>query len=58
MVEALEKWEPRIEHVMATATPSSDEPNKLLIDIRYRIRGANVSRNLVYPFYIRRSDQE
>ena len=58
VVEALEKWEPRIEHVSATATPSQDEPNKLLIDIRYRVRGQNVARNLVYPFYTRRSDQE
>ena len=58
VVEALQKWEPRIEHVAADANPSADEPNKLLIDIRYRVRGSNVTRNLVYPFYLRRSDQE
>jgi len=29
-----------------------------MIDIRYKVRGTNVTRNLVYPFYLRRSDQE
>ncbi|MDW8282660.1 MAG: GPW/gp25 family protein [Myxococcales bacterium] len=58
VTEALEKWEPRIEDVHAQATPSPDEPNKLLIDISYKVRGSNVKRNLVYPFYLRRSDQE
>lgn len=58
VIEALEKWEPRIEDVSATARPSPDQPNRLLIDISYKIRGTNVSRNLVYPFYLRRSDQE
>lgn len=58
VVEALEKWEPRIEAINAAARPSQDEPNKLLIDIQYRVRGSNVTRNLVYPFYLRRSDQE
>jgi uncharacterized protein len=58
VIEALEKWEPRIEDVRAEANPSDDEPNKLLIDISYRVRGANVKRNLVYPFYLRRSDSE
>lgn len=58
VTESLEKWEPRIEEVHAEAVPDPAEPNKLLIDIRYRVRGANVTRNLVYPFYLRRSDQE
>jgi len=30
----------------------------LIIDIKYKIRGQNVTRNLVYPFYLRRRDQE
>ena len=29
-----------------------------MIDIKYKVRGQNVLRNLVYPFYLRRSDQE
>jgi hypothetical protein len=55
-IEALGKWEPRIEEVEAHADPSDDEPNRLDINIKYKVRATNTSRNLVYPFYIRRSD--
>jgi phage baseplate assembly protein W len=55
-VEALSKWEPRIEEVEAHADPSDDDPNRLDIIIKYKVRATNSSRNLVYPFYIRRSD--
>lgn len=55
-VEALSKWEPRIEEVEAHADPSDDDPNRLDIVIKYKVRATNTSRNLVYPFYIRRSD--
>ena len=55
-VEALSKWEPRIEEVEAQADPSDDDPNRLDILIKYKVRATNTSRNLVYPFYIRRSD--
>jgi phage baseplate assembly protein W len=57
-VEALTKWEPRIEEVEASAEPSRDEPNRLDIHIRYKVRATNNSRNLVYPFYVRRSDDK
>ncbi len=56
-VEALSKWEPRIEEVEASADPSGDDPNRLDISIKYKVRATNSSRNLVYPFYIRRSDE-
>jgi phage baseplate assembly protein W len=55
-IEALTKWEPRIEEVEATADPADDNPNRLDITIKYKVRATNNSRNLVYPFYIRRSD--
>lgn len=55
-VEALSKWEPRIEEVEARADPSVDDPSRLDIVIKYKIRASNTSRNLVYPFYIRRND--
>ncbi len=55
-VEALTKWEPRIEEVEAYAEPAEGEPNRLDIQIKYKVRATNNSRNLVYPFYIRRSD--
>jgi phage baseplate assembly protein W len=57
-VEALTKWEPRIEEVEAHADPSDNDPNRLDITIKYKVRASNVSRNLVYPFYIRRSDDK
>jgi hypothetical protein len=57
-VEALQKWEPRIGDVEADATPSHDEPNKLLIHIRYRLRATGTVHNLVYPFYLRKGDDQ
>jgi Bacteriophage baseplate protein W len=56
--DALTKWEPRIEDVEAEAEPSSDDPNRLDIHIKYKVRATNNSRNLVYPFYLRRSDEK
>ena len=57
-VEALQKWEPRIGDVEADAVPSQDEPNKLLIHIRYKVRETGNVHNMVYPFYLRRSEEE
>ena len=54
--EALAKWEPRIKDVEVESSPSEEEPNRLDIAIRFRVRSSNVSRNLVYPFYLRKSD--
>jgi len=56
-VESLQKWEPRIQDVEAQAVPSKDEPNKLLIHIRYKIRSTGSAHNMVYPFYIRRTEE-
>jgi hypothetical protein len=57
VTEALTKWEPRIQDIEVEANPSSDEPNRLDITIKYKVRATNTARNLVYPFYLRRSDQ-
>ena len=57
-IEALGKWEPRIDEIEAHADPSEDDNNRLDINIKYKVRATNVSRNLVYPFYIRRSDDK
>lgn len=57
-IEALGKWEPRIEEVEAHADASGEDPNRLDITIKYKVRATNSSRNLVYPFYIRRSDEK
>jgi len=57
VVEALRKWEPRIENIEADADPSPDQPNKLLINISYTVRATNNRHNFVYPFYLRRSEE-
>ena len=57
-VEALQKWEPRIEEIEADAEPSSDEPNRLDVHIKFKMRSSNHKRNLVYPFYLTRSDEK
>jgi len=56
--ESLQKWEPRIENVEATASPSRDQPNRLDIRISYRVRATNQPGNLVYPFYLRAADEQ
>ncbi|MBD2112582.1 MULTISPECIES: GPW/gp25 family protein [Cyanophyceae] len=50
--ESLIQWEPRIDVLNVTAIPDADEPNRLLIDIRYLVRTTNNLFNLVYPFYV------
>jgi phage baseplate assembly protein W len=55
-VEALQKWEPRIAEIEADAAPSTEEPHKLLIHIRYKVRETGTTHNLVYPFYLRKEE--
>lgn len=49
---ALERWEPRID--LETVHVSFDEVDRgrLLVDVRYTIRGGYDRRNLVFPFYV------
>lgn len=56
VTEALNKWEPRITDIEVEAEPSEADPNRLDIEIKYKVRSSNAPRNLVYPFYLRRSD--
>lgn len=49
--EALVDFEPRIQ-VSSVDVKTSDELNKILIDIRYVIRASNTASNLVYPFFL------
>jgi uncharacterized protein len=48
--QALIDWEPRIE-VLAVDVSSPGEPNRLVIEVSYRVRSTNTVQNLVYPFY-------
>lgn len=52
--EALLTWEPRIEVLNINVIPGIDEPNRLDIQIDYKIKTTNTKYNLVYPFYLER----
>ena len=51
--ESLVAWEPRIDVKEVSIDAEHPEQNRLLIDVRYRIRATNTVRNFVYPFYLR-----
>ncbi len=50
--EALGMWEPRIEVMQVDPQPDPEDPSRLLINIKYRIKATNDARNIVYPFYL------
>jgi uncharacterized protein len=50
--QALTEWEPRIDVLDINVQASSEEPNKLLIRVDYRVRSTNAFHNMVFPFYI------
>ncbi|ELY85345.1 GPW/gp25 family protein [Natrinema altunense] len=54
--EALVQWEPRIDIEDIDARTDDESPNKVLIDIEYRVRTTNSLSNMVYPFYITEGD--
>ncbi|MCP2342441.1 GPW/gp25 family protein [Actinomadura rupiterrae] len=49
---SLDRWEPRIEVEDVLVTADAEDVGVLYIDVRYRIRGTNNPRNLVFPFYV------
>ncbi len=56
--EAVQKWEPRVENITVTAYPDPQKENVLIINLSYRVIRTNNQRNLVYPFYLRREENE
>lgn len=54
---SLERWEPRIEIVDVTTRLDGMQHETLHIDVGYRIKGSNDSRNLVFPFYVIPQDE-
>src|SRR5215475_11379724 len=50
--EALATWEPRIDVLDVNARQDPDQPNRILIEIDYRVRSTNSRLNLVFPFYL------
>ena len=49
---ALERWEPRIDLEDVEVSFDEADAGVLYLDVRYRIRGSNDPRNLVFPFYV------
>jgi phage baseplate assembly protein W len=49
---ALERWEPRIDVEDVEVSFDAADAGVLYLDVRYRIRGTNDPRNLVFPFYV------
>ena len=56
--ESLFKFEPRIADVEVVAIPNAAESNRLDIRISYFVAETNDERNIVYPFYLRKPDEE
>jgi phage baseplate assembly protein W len=52
VMEALSKWEPRIEVLEVRVEQDTEEPNKLLIRVDYKVLSTNTYANIVYPFYL------
>jgi phage baseplate assembly protein W len=49
---SLEQWEPRIVLDDVLISFADADRGTLHIDVRYRLRGSNDPRNLVFPFYV------
>lgn len=52
VIRALVRFEPRVDVMAVRATPQTDMPNLLLVEVDYRVRGNNAVHNIVYPFYL------
>lgn len=51
VLEALGRWEPRVEVRRVHVEPDRADPARLLIAIDYKIKATHSNRSLVYPFY-------
>ena len=52
VIDALTRFEPRIELLGVDVIPDDDEPGLLRIEIDYRLRAASSRFSFVYPFYL------
>lgn len=52
VLEALQKWEPRITDIKVKALQDSHENYRININISYIVRSTNNPYNLVYPYYL------
>lgn len=51
VVDALDRWEPRIIVTDVVAGPAEDDEHLVLVRIRYRLISCQVTGNYVWPFY-------
>jgi len=51
-VEALNRWEKRIEIVQVTLSDNQEDYNEIGISISYRIRNSHIQGSFVYPFVL------
>ena len=56
VTEALVRWEPRIMNVNVDVATEPGNPAQLLINVQYEIRATNNVFNVVYPFYLQKSE--
>src|SRR5262245_43878203 len=52
VIDALERWEPRVEVTEVEVVPDAAETALVRIHVSYIVRTTNDRRNLVYPFYV------
>lgn len=52
--ESLQQWEPRIDVLRVAARSDAAEPERLLVEVDYRVRRTDSRFNLVFPFYLGR----
>ncbi|TAL25220.1 MAG: baseplate protein [Aquabacterium sp.] len=52
--ESLQQWEPRIDVLRVAARSDATEPERLLVEVDYRVRRTDSRFNLVFPFYLGR----
>jgi len=54
--EALYTWEPRIINVQVEVQSEPTNPAVILVDLSYEVRATNSKFNLVYPFYLEKTE--
>ncbi|MEX2375481.1 MAG: GPW/gp25 family protein [Dehalococcoidia bacterium] len=51
VLEALRRWEPRVEVERVTAEEDTEREGTVAVSVEYSVRATNDRRNLVVPFY-------
>jgi phage baseplate assembly protein W len=54
--EALTKWEPRIRLISVDVDRTDHLEGRVYVNVEYEVRATNNFFNLVYPFYLQRSE--